>query len=97
MVHRIDAFFQRFDTIGLPAGDPEAALDRWTPVHIAFGAGFGLIGVNRPVAYGLMIATEIFEAVARSRGSTFFKESNANMIADLVVGIAAYELARGLR
>lgn len=53
----------------------------------------GLVGVPRPIAYGLIVATEIVEFMLRPMTS-FFEESRANILADLISGIAAYELGR---
>jgi len=73
----------------------ESAIDGWTFVHVAFGLAFGLFRVPRLVAYGLILGTELVELALR-RTLPFFRESTANIAADLIVGLAAYEIGRAI-
>lgn len=70
-----------------------AAIDAWTPVHVASGFALGRVGFSRPAAYGLIAGVEAIELLlAPSTG--FFQESRRNIIADLLIGAGAYELGR---
>ncbi len=71
----------------------ENAVDIWTPVHVVLAGAMGVLRFPRPVAYVLIFGVEIFEFVASSFVD-MFRESRRNIAADLIVGIAAYELGR---
>ncbi len=73
------------------AGD--APLDGWTFLHLASGVALARIGINREVAYGLIAGVEIAELVLRRR-LPFFRESFANIAADIAAGVGAYEAVR---
>lgn len=78
----------------LGQGRNVAPFDIWTIGHVAVGALLGLAGASRSTGYGVVVGTEIFEAIARGRGIQFFDESPQNILADLVTGIVSYELGR---
>lgn len=82
---------------GIPSGEPDKAFDVWTPVHVFSGVMLAGFGVNRAAAYGLILGVEIVEFMFRRSGSEFFDESPRNVLADIGVGIAAYEATRALR
>ncbi len=71
----------------------QKALDGWTFVHLTIGGAMGFIGVPRPIPYALIVVTEVVESMLRPT-SDFFEESRANILADLIAGIAAYEVGR---
>lgn len=76
-----------------------ATIDGWTAVHAASGAVLGTVRVNRTTAYLLIIGTEVLEFILRRTfpDTRFFQETRPNIAADLIVGIAAYEIALNLR
>jgi len=78
------------------SGTNKAPFDAWTLLHVVLASALGFLGVPRILAYFLIFIVEIFEFMASQAGSMFFQESRANIIADLAVGIAAYEIARVL-
>jgi hypothetical protein len=75
-----------------------APLDRWSLVHLASGIGLGLIPVSWPWALALLVGFEVLEAglrrIRRHGGGLFEYESWPNIIADVVVGVAGYAVAR---
>jgi len=73
------------------------ALDMWSVVHVLAGASLGQAGVSRFTAYFLIFGTEVAEQALRSMfpEAKVFDESPANVVADLVLSLGAYELARG--
>ena len=81
----------------LSQGRNVAPLDVWTIGHVAVGALLGLVGASRSTAYGVVVGTEVFEAIARGSGIQFFDESRQNILADLVTGIVSYELGRAAK
>jgi hypothetical protein len=78
----------------------EAALDRWTWVHLGTGLGLGLVLSRWWVAVVLLIAFEGLEAILRQvrtrKGGLFEYESAANIVADVVVALAGYLAVRWL-
>ena len=72
------------------------AFDLWTIVHLGAGLLLAFLRVPRPIAYGLIILVELVEFMLRGM-SNFFRESRANILADLAIGIGAYEIGRALR
>lgn len=78
----------------------EAPLDTWTFVHAASGLALGALGVGVLVAVLLLVVYEIVEALLRKRRSgagVFEHESWGNIIADIIVGGAAFAIAFGVR
>ncbi len=71
-----------------------ATVDGWSIAHIAVGAGLRIFNVPRGLAYGIIVLTEVVEAILRSFGVTFFRETPQNVAADLFFSIGAYELFR---
>lgn len=76
----------------------EDALDRWTWAHVATGFGLGFLGVKLGWASALLIGFEALEGVLRQfkveEGGLFEYESWKNILADVLVGIAAYAAVR---
>ena len=72
-------------------------LDKWTLIHLGAGLGLGLAKIPRPYAYSLLVGFEILEnLILRKELGELFKdiEGPANVISDIVVGGAGYELTR---
>ncbi len=69
--------------------------DLWSLVHIGSGVILGLAKISRPYTYGLIIGYEFIENfVLRKQLESFFKEEEGdlNIISDVVVGIAGFEI-----
>lgn len=73
--------------------ETQPALDKWSGVHFGAGYSMGLLRFPRPVAYGLIILTEVIEFTLAPT-TKFFQESRKNIFADLLIGTVAYELGR---
>ena len=74
-------------------------LDGWTLVHLGAGIGLGLIKTPRFSAYSSLVVFEILEnLILRKKMAELFNdlEGPANIISDLVVATAGYELTRYL-
>ncbi len=69
-----------------------AAFDEWTPVHALLAGLLGLVA-SRKAAYLAIGATEVIELAL---GEAVGPESLPNVLADLGVGIVAFELIRML-
>ena len=69
--------------------------DNWSFVHAGTGFATGLAGFPRPIAYGLIIAVEAIEFML-APSTEFFQESRRNIMADLIIGAAAFEVGRGV-
>ena len=72
------------------------ATDGWTGLHVLTGTALALFKVPRPVAYAIIVGTEIIEAGLRSIGINFFRETPLNILTDLLASIFGYELIRGV-
>jgi len=70
--------------------------DGWTFVHATSGIILGNLKVSRVTAYTLIVGTEVLEFVLRRAfpKTVLFQETNQNIVVDLLVGIAAYEVFR---
>lgn len=71
--------------------ESQPALDKWSGVHALMGYSMGLLRFPRPIAYGLIILTEVIEFML-APSTEFFQESRKNIFADLVIGTVAFEL-----
>ena len=70
------------------------ALDAFSLVHGAGGFAMGALGFSRTSAYTIILLVEVVEFLIARSGSKFFQESNANIAADIGIGVASYELGR---
>jgi len=74
-------------------------IDGWTLAHFATGVALAAFRISRPVAYAIIIGTEIVEFFLRRipRAVGFFGESQQNIAADLLFSALGFELVKGLR
>lgn len=77
-----------------PFVDNVDPFDRWSFVHASAGLILGLLDVPRALAYILIVLTELVERVLERLGLLGI-ESRGNVLVDILLGVGAYELARG--
>lgn len=72
------------------------AIDGWTSLHVLTGVGLALFNVPRAVAYLIIAGTEIIEAGFRSIGITFFRETQQNIIVDIIASVVGFEFTKAV-
>ena len=76
-----------------------AAIDGLTVAHFSAGAAWGILGLPPALGLGVAVAWEVFEVWLSKRvreDSMWSRESNPNMLADVLVAAAGYLVARGV-
>lgn len=71
-------------------------LDGWSIAHGIVGAVMASAKLPRPVAYTIIIATELIEFVFRQLRifPVLFQEDPSNVLADILISLGSYELTR---
>jgi len=70
------------------------AVDKWTVAHLLVGLGLSIFRVPRPVAYAIIIGTEVVEFALRRTdfSQTLFAETQENIVADIFFSVLSYEV-----
>ncbi len=84
----------RLVTDAEPEREPEPTIDMWTIVRAIVSGAAGVAGAERGTALLAISAVEIAELLTSPDGPS---ESPTNKIADILAGIAPFELGRIVR